>query len=165
MYKHTHTHIYILYIYKCTSSQALIAKWNEFIQCDYWDICISKWFFKCIYLCGALNVALAWWHHPHLYMPCSAVLVLLLPSVERDFLVGLVRPSILDTYCEFEGSGRSVIHAISSWLSSAVAKAISPKTLAAAISKAIKGSPCLKATVPHKDSLRRDRGKKGGRGV
>lgn len=63
-------------------------------------------------------------------------------SVGRDFLVGPVRPSILDTYCEFEGGGRSAIHAISSWLSSAVAKAISPRTLAAAISKAIKVSPC-----------------------
>lgn len=80
----------------------------------------------------------------------------------RDFRVGLVRPSILDTYCEFEGSGGFVIHAISSWLSSAVAKAISRKTLAAAICKAIKGSPGLKATVPHKDSFSRDRGKKEG---
>lgn len=86
----------------------------------------------------------------------------LLPPVRLDFLVGPVRPSIFDTYCESKSSGQSVIYAISSWLSSAVAKAISPKALAAAISKAIKGSPCLKATVPQKDSLRRDRGKKEG---
>lgn len=50
--------------------------------------------------------------------------------------------SMLDTECESESSRLSVIHAISSWLSSAVAKAISPKTLAAAISKAINSSPC-----------------------
>lgn len=108
-----------------------------------------------------LNVAFASPLHLFCAMFREAALVLL-PPVRRDFLVGPVRPSICDTYCEFEGSGRSVIHAISSWLPSAVAKAISPKALAAAISEAIKGSPCLKATVPHKDSLCRDRGKKEG---